>query len=108
MTVKDAHDFIDAFSQKTGRLPWFYSGITVRDVLGTKKDTLFGQCKLWLAGYVTEDKLKVQASWKDWTLWQYQYAEKQKGPTRPVPGYGLWDRSVFDGTQKQLEAIWAS
>ena len=108
MPLAEAHAFIDEFSNTTGRLPWFYSGITIRDALGTRKDKLLGQCKLWLAGYVPEAKLKVQASWRKWTLWQYQYADKQTGPTNPVPGYGLWDRSYFDGSQAQLASIWAS
>lgn len=108
MSLDDAHDFINAFSDKTGRLPWFYSGVTIRDVLDRRKDALLGKCKLWLAGYVDEKKLKVQASWKNWTLWQYQYADKQSGPTNPVPGYGLWDRSFFNGTQAELAAIWAT
>jgi lysozyme len=108
MSLDDAHAFIDAFSNKVGRRPWFYSGNTISEELGTKKDALLGACKLWLAGYVNEPKLKLQASWKDWTLWQYQYQPGQTSPTHPLPGFGIWDRSYFDGTQAQLAAVWAS
>lgn len=108
MSIPDAHDFIGAFSNKTGRMPWFYSGRSIREVLGATKDPVLGACKLWLAGYVDEKKLKVQASWKDWALWQYQYQKGQISPTHPLPTFGLWDRSYFDGTQKQLATVWAA
>lgn len=108
MSLAAARDFIKAFSDKTGRLPWFYSGNTIREQLGKTKDPLLGKCKLWLAGYVLESKLVVQPSWSKWTLWQYQYQPGQTSPTHPVKDYGIWDRSYFDGTAAELKAIWAT
>jgi lysozyme len=106
MTLSDAKDFISAVSDKIGRLPFFYSGNTISEKLGKKKDPRLGACKLWLAGYVAEKKLKVQPSWADWTLWQY--TDGTGGPMhRPVDGVGPCDRSVFDGDLAALKAVWA-
>jgi lysozyme len=106
MTVAGARDFLDAVSQKVGRLPFFYSGNTIREILGPAKDDKLGACHLWLAAYVDEDKLKIQESWTAWTLWQYTDGKKNNNG-KPIPGFGPWDRSFFDGTQQELEAIWA-
>src|SRR5262249_54267068 len=42
MTVVEAENFLDEISQKVGRLPFFYSGNTIRDMLGNKKNTKLG------------------------------------------------------------------
>lgn len=107
MSVADAEDFIDAVHQHLGRFPFFYSGSTVRDILGNKTNAKFAQCKLWAAGYVNEPKLKIQRSWNNWTLWQYTDGKPHHNP-KPIDGFGSWDRSVFDGSEQQLRAIWAS
>jgi lysozyme len=107
MSLEEAENFIDAVSQRIGRLPFFYSGSTIRDVLGKKKSSKLGACKLWAAGYVPESKLKIQKSWSNWTLWQYTDGKKNHHP-KPIPGFGSWDRSVFDGTEDELRSVWAS
>jgi lysozyme len=107
MSIEEAENFVDAISQKVGRPPFFYSGSTVRNVLGSKKNAKLGSCKLWAAGYVTESKLKIQKSWDKWTFWQYTDGKPNNHPN-PIPGFGSWDRSVFDGSEDQLHATWAS
>jgi lysozyme len=107
MSLTAAKDFIAAVSDKLGRKPYFYSGNTIRDVLKSAKDADLGACKLWLAGYVPENRLRVQKSWSSWTLWQY--TDGAKGPWhKPVSGVGACDRSVFDGDLASLKAVWAS
>lgn len=107
MSIAEAENFVDALSQRVGRLPFFYSGSTIRDVLGTTKNTKLGACKLWAAGYVPEAKLKIQKSWDTWTFWQYTDGKPNHYPN-PIPGFGSWDRSVFDGNEAALRNAWAS
>jgi lysozyme len=107
MSIADAEEFVDTIAEKTGRLPFFYSGSTIRDVLGRQRNTKLGTCKLWAAGYVTESKLKIQSSWDAWTFWQYTDGKPKNHPN-PIPGFGSWDRSVFGGTVQQLRAVWAT
>jgi GH25 family lysozyme M1 (1,4-beta-N-acetylmuramidase) len=107
MSIVDAELFVDTIAQKIGRLPFFYSGSTIRDMLGNKKNDKLGACKLWAAGYVIESRLKIQKSWSDWTLWQYTDGKPNHRPN-PIPGVGSWDRSVFDSSESQLRAQWTS
>jgi GH25 family lysozyme M1 (1,4-beta-N-acetylmuramidase) len=107
MSVADAEDFVDAVSQKLGRLPYFYSGNTIRDQLGNRTSSKLGACKLWAAGYVAESRLKIQKSWKTWTFWQYTDGKPNHHPN-PIPGFGSWDRSVFDGSETDLRGVWAT
>ncbi len=107
MSIADAEMFVDAVSQKVGRLPFFYSGNTIRKILGNRKNAKLGACKLWVAGYVAESRLTIQKSWSDWTFWQYTDGRPHNHPN-PIPGFGSWDRSVFDGTEAELRKIWAS
>ena len=107
MSLADAHDFVDTVHERLGRVPFFYSGATIRNVLGKNVDQKLATCPLWAAGYVSEQNLKIQASWANWTLWQYTDGKPNHHPN-PIPGHGSWDRSVFDGTEQSLRAVWAS
>jgi lysozyme len=107
MSIPEAENFVDAVSQRLGRLPFFYSGSTIRETLGTTSNAKLGACKLWAAGYVPEPKLKIQKSWSKWTFWQYTDG-KPNHFLNPIPGFGSWDRSVFDGTEPELRSAWAS
>lgn len=107
MTLTAAHEFIGEIQKQLKRRPYFYSGNTISEVLKTKSDTVIGQCKLWLAGYTAEDRLHIQHSWSDWTMWQYTDGE-HGARHEPVDGIGKCDRSVFDGSFDDLKAAWAS
>ena len=107
MSIADAETFIDAVSQRIGRLPFFYSGSTIRDALGARKNSKLGACKLWAAGYVAESRLKIQKSWNSWTFWQYTDGKPNHHP-KPIPGFGSWDRSFFNGAEADLREVWAN
>jgi lysozyme len=107
MTIMEAENFVDEISQRIGRLPFFYSGNTIKKMLGARKSTKLGMCKLWVAGYVSESRLKIQNSWANWTLWQYTDGKPGHNPN-PIAGFGSWDRSVFEGGDQDLSRIWSS
>jgi lysozyme len=105
MTITAAQEFVNRIKATLNRNPWFYSGNTIREVMKTKIDPVLGGCKLWLAGYVQEDRLHIQESWSDWTMWQYTDGAHGSWH-KPVAGVGVCDRSVFDGDD--LKKVWAA
>ncbi len=60
MSLADAHDFVDTVHERLGRVPFFYSGATIRNVLGKNVDQKLATCPLWAAGYVSEQNLKFR------------------------------------------------
>lgn len=105
MTLVGARKFVTYIKAKTGRWPVFYCGHFFADLMGSKNDPVFSQCPLWIAAYIRAPK--IQASWNDWTLWQYTDGKFGNQPRR-VDGIGGCDRSIFNGDQAELDAFWKS
>ena len=51
MDLAGARAFVIHVREKTGRWPGLYSGHTIKDLLGNKKDPVLANCWLWLAQY---------------------------------------------------------
>lgn len=105
MSVEDAERFIYRVLERTDRLPFFYSGHSIRSVLKKRRHELLAQCPLWAAGYVREEALQIQGSWERWTLWQYTDGTHPAGLPNKL-GH-VTDRSYFDGDSDMLRAAWA-
>ena len=98
MMLAQARAFVSHVHAETGRWPVLYSGHLAKDVLGTKRDAILGNCPLWLAQY--GPRPVVQPTWAKWTLWQYT----DEGT---VPGIkGHVDRNYFAGNLNVLRAFW--
>jgi lysozyme len=103
-TLEEAHDFIEAIYAETSIYPVFYSGHTVKEALGKKKDALLGKCPLWWAQY--GPRAVIQESWNDWTLWQYTGDGIGNEP-HGAPGVkGNVDRNLFQGSEADLRKWW--
>jgi len=103
MSLADAHTFVTAVNQATGRFPGFYSGSYIKQLLGDGKDPVLAQCWLWLSEYGPTPV--VPANWPTWTMWQYTNGIVGPQP-HSVNGVGNCDRDMFNGTEDQLRALW--
>jgi lysozyme len=103
MSLEEARAFVLHLKESTGRFPGFYSGHTIKRLLGNKQDPVLSQCWFWLAQY--GPTAVVPRNWNTWTMWQY--TDGALGP-RPheVKGIGRCDRDKFNGTEAQLRKLW--
>jgi lysozyme len=105
MSLEEARAFVTHVRTQTGRFPGFYSGHTIKRLLGTASDPVLSQCWFWLAQYGPTPV--VPPCWDTWTMWQY--TDGAVGPEpHDVPGIGRCDRDKFNGTAKQLKDWWGS
>jgi GH25 family lysozyme M1 (1,4-beta-N-acetylmuramidase) len=110
MTLDQAREFLALVAERLGRKAVLYSGRTIKDALGNKKDAFFGAHRLWLAHY--DDVPKVQRSWDRFWLWQY--TDGVDGPdekkVKGIPGNDKneLDCDFYAGTEAKLRAEWAS
>lgn len=103
MDLIEAHAFVTHVRQETGRYQGFYSGHYIKQLLGSKQDSVLANCWFWLAQYGTTPV--VPANWPTWTLWQY--TDGNSGPLpHDVPGIGDCDRDKFNGDLEQLIRLW--
>jgi lysozyme len=107
MTLDIAETFVKRVHEKTNRFPAFYCGHLYKELMGTRRHPTFSQCPLWLAAYVQNPRRFIQATWPDYTLWQYTDGTNGH-ETDPVAGVGKCDRNTFKGTREELAAIWKS
>ena len=103
MSLADARAFVTEVNQVTGRFPGLYSGSYIKQLLGSAKDPVLGECWLWLPEYGPTPV--VPANWSTWTMWQY--TDGNFGPEpHSVNGIGACDRDKFNGTEDQLRTLW--
>ena len=103
MTLEEARAFATHVHDKLGRWPGFYSGHTIKRMLGTSVDPVLKNCWFWLAQYGST--AVVPPCWSTWTLWQY--TDGGVGPQpHSVNGIGRCDRDFYNGTAAQLTSWW--
>lgn len=105
MQLEEARAFVTHIVSATGRFPGFYSGHTIKRVLGSSTDPILSQCWFWLAQY--QPTPVVPINWKTWTLWQYTDGAAGNEP-KQVAGLGRCDRDLFNGTNEELQHFWAT
>lgn len=104
MGLVAAREFVTCVAESTGRYPGVYGGGWIKSVLGNRRDATLGRCWCWIAQYATRPRL--QATWTNWTLWQY--TDGRFGPEpHSVPGIGPCDRDQFQGDEVALRAFWS-
>ena len=103
MTLEEARAFVTHVNEQTGRFPGLYSGHYIKQLLGSNKDAVLGQCWFWLAQY--GPTAVVPANWSTWTMWQYTDGAVGPQPHK-VLGIGLCDRDKFNGNEAQLRKLW--
>ncbi len=105
MTLEEARAFVTHVHDTLGRWPVFYSGHTIKNLLGTMVDPVLKNCALWLAQYGPTPV--VPPCWGKWTLWQY--TDGGVGPEpHSVPGIGSCDRDKFNGDAAALSGWWGT
>lgn len=105
MTLEEARAFVSHVQAKLGRWPVFYGGYYLKQLLGSNGDPVLKNCPLWLAQY--GPRPIVPHNWPTWTLWQY--TDGAHGPQpHEVPGIGLCDRDIFNGSLQDLQNLWNS
>jgi len=103
MTLEEAQAFVTHIHSTLGRWPIFYSGHTIKRVLGNTVDPVLKNCPLWLAQYGPTPVL--QPTWSQWMLWQY--TDGGAGPEpHSVDGIGSCDCEHFNGTDAELTSWW--
>jgi lysozyme len=103
MTLEEARAFVTHVRAQLGRWPGFYSGHTIKRLLGTSVDPVLKNCWFWLAQYGAT--AVVPPCWSTWTLWQY--TDGGVGPPpHTVDGIGRCDRDYYNGTPAQLTSWW--
>jgi lysozyme len=104
MSMQQAKTFLEKSQVRFGKTIGLYSGATIKDALGRTSDQAFGDSWLWLPAYGTTPS--IQESWKRWTFWQYTDGTAGPGPHTIEGLKVLLDRSVFDGTEADLQTFW--
>jgi lysozyme len=103
MTLEEARAFVTHVHDSIGRWPGLYGGFYLKQLLGSQTDPVLGNCWLWLSQY--GPKAIVPPNWSSWTMWQY--TDGAAGPPpHEVPGIGLCDRDVFNGSLQSLQSLW--
>jgi lysozyme len=59
MTLRQAHEFLSLFLERTGRYPVLYGGAWLKEQLGGKEDKVLSQCPLWISRYGPKPILPV-------------------------------------------------
>jgi lysozyme len=101
--LKWARTFVAKAEALFGRKLIIYTGQFWRGPMGNPKDDFFRTHALWLAGYTTETKLVIPASWSHWTFWQYSDGTFNK--PAGVTGVSTCDQSVFEGGDDELNHL---
>ena len=110
--VPTARQWFGAVHDKVGRWPSCYSyAAMLTENFGSKPDPFFAQLRLWVAQYGPQPHYPTQI-WPTW--WGWQFTGDGNGPEpHNVPGIVLVgskgiDINVFNGTDDELAASWAS
>ena len=103
MSLEEARAFVTHIQQSTGRFPGLYSGHYLKELLGSKPDSVLANCWLWLAQY--GPTAVIPANWKNWTMWQYTDGALGS-PPHEMPGIGRCDRDKFAGDELALRGFW--
>lgn len=99
MALEEAEEFVQYVKDVTGRYPGLYSGHTIKEMLGSRTDTILANCWLWIARYGLAPV--IPKAWDNWVFWQY--TDGQYGPEpHSVQGIGECDRDVFAGDHNQF------
>ena len=111
MTLQGARDFLQRIEQELGRKAVIYSGITIKNALGSQHDEYLGSHRLWLSQYGPTPR--VQASWDNYWLWQFSEGKASDPRRRKIPGIpgnsaGQVDCNYYPFSAEQLRAEWAS
>ncbi len=134
-TVPHVVKFVEHIYQRTGKWPMIYieNGELIRSRLRNatrSQKNILRKCPYWLAlysdeypGIGTPQKLiNATRVWSTWALWQYGGVEWERGKSRPKHyRAGTWmtpryfrnmskplERNGFNGTPKELNALWAN
>jgi lysozyme len=105
MTLEEARAFVTHIHDSLARWPVFYGGFYLKQLLGSNDDPVLRNCPLWLSQYGPNPI--VPHNWPSWTIWQY--TDGAAGPQpHTVPGIGLCDRDIFNGSLADLQNLWKS
>ena len=102
ITTAIADEWVRLFKEKSGFQPVIYGGAFLQEHGGATLN--MKTSPLWLAAYVAQPK--TLTGWPNFTFWQY--TDGRHGPfAGTIPGLGACDQNVFQGTQADLDALWA-
>lgn len=107
MTLPQARNFVTELESQLNRPNQcvIYSGNTLKEALGNKKDPFWAARRLWLAQY---GKTPVpQVSWDKPWLWQYTDGEVGPKPHGVNGVDQTCDCNSFDGTPELLKSQWS-
>ncbi|SEK02541.1 glycoside hydrolase family 25 protein [Paraburkholderia diazotrophica] len=106
MTLDQAHEFVTAIKNKSGRWPMIYGANMLRDAVQSHgADPILKNCPLWYARYRDQPIGIPVDTWPKFTLWQY--TDGKAGPLpQEVNGMGHTDRNCFAGSLNGLTESW--
>lgn len=104
MSLSQARTFLRGIEASLGRKAVLYTGSYLKDELGSASDAYFGSHRLWWAQYA--DAPTIQASWKDYWLWQHTDGF-HGSPPKQIAGIGPCDCETYQQSAEQLAKSWA-
>src|SRR5262249_46169158 len=106
ITLDQAHEFVTAVKNKTGRWPMIYGENMLRDAVQSHGAApILKNCPLWYARYRDQPIGIPVDTWPKFTLWQY--TDGKAGPMpQEVNGLGHTDRNCFAGSLNGLKESW--
>lgn len=100
MTQKQAKDFIITVQNKTGKLVMVHGSYNTLKKFST---SFLKENPLWISSYNTA--LEIPSGWNKWVLWKYTNGKLGLWP-HGVTGIGPCNRSIFNGSVRQLNKFW--
>ena len=104
MSLAQARAFLHAIEAQLGRKAVVYGGSYIKEQLGKAQDPYFGSHRLWWAQYSSAPV--IQASWKDYWLWQHTDGFHGVLPNQ-VSGIGPCDCDTYQQDPTTLAGNWA-
>jgi lysozyme len=100
---------VSAFRDRLGFYPIIYGSPYFSLHQIKEGDALLAKCPLWYANYSGNDTPKSPppaATWKDYTLWQFDDEHRNNGAPYPATVLAGADWSKFKGSFDQLREAW--
>jgi lysozyme len=109
MTLENLRSMVTKFHERNRYYPMIYCDARVRNMAALLAgDDVLGMCKLWYARYTrNSNHLGIpQKTWRDYTLWQFDYEARKYGAPYPINVLPGADWSSFKGTEGALRTTW--
>lgn len=101
-TLDDLYEALDRVSRHAPSLRVaIYAGALLKDQLGSSADPKLASHALWLAEYTAGSPSWPQATWPEWSLWQYSDGSAGGSPQSIQGIEDFHDCNAFNGSRER-------